>query len=87
MLRRLARTRALSAEHADTALAYHLALPLTLHEIRPMAVRIWSLRENFGPNDACYVALAEALGARFLTTDGSLARATAQHTDVEVLGL
>jgi len=41
---------------------------------------------NFTPYDAAYVALAEALRARLLTVDGGLARATRQHTVVEVVG-
>ena len=37
--------------------------------------------------DAAYVALAEALEAPLLTLDGSLARATARHTGLVVVGL
>jgi predicted nucleic acid-binding protein len=39
------------------------------------------------PYDACYVALAEALGAPLLTVDGGLAEAAVRHADVEVVGL
>lgn len=38
--------------------------------------RIWSLRHNVVPYDACYVALAEALGLPLFTLDRRLAAST-----------
>jgi predicted nucleic acid-binding protein len=43
------------------------------------------LRSNFSTYDACYVALAEALGAEVLTADERLARAVRAHTAVGVV--
>jgi len=39
--------------------------------------RAWELRYNLSAYDACYVALAEVLGARLVTADQSLVRAPA----------
>lgn len=85
-VRSLARAQILPDARADQALALYLDLPLARHDHRALLGRVWSLRRNFTPYDAAYVALAEALSARFLTLDGGLARATRQHTAVEVVG-
>lgn len=85
-LRSLALAQVLPAVRADQALALYLALPLARHDHRGLLGRVWALRMNFTPYDAAYVALAEALRARLLTVDGGLARATRQHTVVEVVG-
>lgn len=34
---------------------------------------VWSMKEFLTPYDACYVALAEALGAPFVTAERNLA--------------
>jgi predicted nucleic acid-binding protein len=44
-----------------------------------------ALGENFTAYDACYVALAETLGAELLTADGHLARAVRSHSRMRVL--
>ena len=41
-----------------------------------LARRVWDLRQNLTAYDACYVALAELLGAPLATLDFGLARAT-----------
>src|SRR5262245_41509593 len=41
----------------------------------PYADRIWELRHSVSPYDACYVAIAEALGCALVTKDQRLARA------------
>jgi predicted nucleic acid-binding protein len=84
-LRRGVQERRLRLERAAEALFDYRALPLTLHSHRPLLVRCFALLENFTPYDASYVALAEQLGAPFLTLDRRLARAVAEHTPVELL--
>jgi predicted nucleic acid-binding protein len=49
-----------------------------------LTFRIWDLRQNLTAYDAAYVALAEALGAPFLTRDERLASAPGIRTRVEV---
>jgi predicted nucleic acid-binding protein len=75
----------LSLERADQALAHYPLLPLTRHGHQGLLPRMLSLRSNFGAYDACYVALAELLGADLLTADERLARAVRTHTGVGLL--
>jgi predicted nucleic acid-binding protein len=42
---------------------------------RPLLGRAWELRSSVRSSDALYVALAEAMDATLITTDGRLARA------------
>lgn len=44
-------------------------LGMARHPVFPLLERIWELRENLSPDDASYVALAEALGCALLTAD------------------
>jgi predicted nucleic acid-binding protein len=41
--------------------------------VSPYISRIWEMRANLTPYDACYVALAQHLGCALLTTDARLA--------------
>jgi predicted nucleic acid-binding protein len=84
-LRRGIRLPELRVERAAEALSDYLALPLTLHSHRPLLARCFALFDNFTPYDASYIALAEQLGAPFLTLDRGLARAVAKHTHVELV--
>lgn len=52
----------------------------------PLLPRVWQLRDALTAYDATYVALAEALGARLLTTDARLDRAAGVRCDVVVVG-
>jgi len=75
----------LPPERAAQALEHYLLMPITRHGHQGLLSRILSLRSNFSAYDACYVALAEALGAELLTADERLARAARTHTAVTVL--
>lgn len=44
--------------------------------------RIWSLRENFTPYDAAYLAIAEAFDSTIITADKKFARAGAKFVSV-----
>lgn len=60
-------------------------LPLRRASHRPLLHRCWDLRHNLTAYDACYAALAEALDATLLTTDGRLSRAPWLQCRVEIL--
>jgi predicted nucleic acid-binding protein len=47
--------------------------------------RIWELRDNFTSYDACYLALAEALGATLITRDKALRSARLRRGNIEVI--
>jgi predicted nucleic acid-binding protein len=84
-LRRGVREQRLRLERAAEALSDYVELPLTLHGHRPLLARCFALVDNFTPYDASYVALAERLGAPFLTFDRGLQRAVSEHTRVELV--
>ena len=74
-----------SAERANLALDQYLLMPLTRHGHHGLLARVLELRSNFNAYDACYVALAEVLGAELLTADERLIRAVRANTAVGVL--
>lgn len=73
-----------SEDDARAALADYVAFPLARHLHPGMLDRVFELRDNVSARDATYVVLAEALGARLVTLDRSLARAVRRHTSVRV---
>ena len=75
----------IEAERASEALDDYLALQVTRHGHQRLLSRSLELRNNFSAYDACYVALAERLGASLLTADSRLAGAVRQHAAVQVL--
>jgi predicted nucleic acid-binding protein len=85
VLRRALRTGRLSADRAAQALGDYADLPLTRYGHQRLLPRVLAMRENFTAYDATYVALAERLGAAFLTGDLALARAAETHTDLMVV--
>lgn len=58
---------------ADQARADFFALTIARYEAYGLADRIWALRHNYTTYDACYLALAEAMGAPLYTCDHKLA--------------
>lgn len=75
VLRRWVVREWLPLARAQTALQDLGDLPLVHHDHPPLRGRVWALRERMSAYDATYVALAEALDATLVTTDGRLARA------------
>ncbi len=57
-------------------------LALVRHRHATLRHRAWELRDRCSAYDACYVALAETLGATLITTDARLARAARGLVDV-----
>lgn len=60
-------------------------LAVVVYATAPLIGRVWSLRDNLTPYDACYVALAEALSCVLVTGDRHLAGAPGVRCSVEVL--
>lgn len=75
VLRRAARAGQISEDVAALAHTDLMRLPIELYPYEPVATRAWSLRANLTSYDACYVALAELLGAPLSTLDRRLRRA------------
>lgn len=82
------RSGRLGAEAADEARLAFVELPINRYPTLTLLERAWELRHNFTAYDAMYVALAESIGTKLVTTDSRLARAAREHTAirVEVLG-
>lgn len=74
VLRRLTLSKQIGRARADEARRDWLALAMTRHEHTPLLDRMFELRASLTAYDACYVALAEGLGAPLLTTDQKLGR-------------
>lgn len=70
---------------SEEAIVDLMDLPIRRAPHRPLLRRCWELRHNLTTYDACYAALAEALDATLLTTDGRLSRAPGLHCRVETL--
>ena len=75
----------LTLDRAADAVIDLVDLPLTRHGHLASVGRILQLRDNFSSYDATYIALAETLDARLVTTDARLARAVRSHLDLDVI--
>ena len=83
VIRRHAASGALTRRQADNAVEDVLALPITVYPTAPLLHRCWALRNTVTAHDACYVALAEALGVALLTADAKLANAAGRSLPVQ----
>jgi predicted nucleic acid-binding protein len=83
VLRRLERDRQISPDAALTAMTALQLLPIQRYALAPLLPRAWDLRKNLTIYDALYIALAEALGARVLTTGQRLARAPRAKAEIQ----
>jgi predicted nucleic acid-binding protein len=70
---------------ATIALKDLVEMPMVRYPHLPLAPRIWEMRSNLTPYDAAYVALAELLGAVFITADRALALVPGARCQIEVL--
>ena len=75
----------ITARRFATAVDDLLLLPAERYPSRPLMTRAVELRANVHPHDATYVALAEMLACRLVTTDKRLGRASGPRCRIEVL--
>lgn len=85
-LRRMNRLRAITSAEGGQAVEDLRRLPITTTGTRDLMPRAWAIRSSITPYDACYAALAEALGAPFVTADQRLTRAL-RVTGVDIVYL
>lgn len=82
-LRGLLIGKKISTERAEHARDLFADTPKVRVPTQPLAERIWSLRNNLGAYDACFIALAEALDAPLITADAKQATASGHQARVE----
>lgn len=84
-LRRQVARGVLTASAGSSALDVWRQLAVLRHPMSALLPRVWELRENASAYDACYLALAEALGCGLLTADRRLARAPGSRCPIIVV--
>lgn len=72
-LRKLVRLEAIAAATARAAVENLVKLPISIAGTAALMPDVWRMRAFLTPYDACYVALAEALGAELVTAERDLA--------------
>jgi predicted nucleic acid-binding protein len=82
-VRKRVRAGDIPAARGAAAIADLEALALDRYPATRLLARIWELREIATAYDAAYIALAEALEARLVTTDERLARASGHRATIE----
>jgi predicted nucleic acid-binding protein len=65
----------LAADRAERALQLLAELRVVRHAVEPLTRTIWSMRDALTAYDAAYLAVAQNIDARLLTTDRALAAA------------
>ncbi|MDQ6799881.1 MAG: type II toxin-antitoxin system VapC family toxin [Acidobacteriota bacterium] len=75
VIRRYNRKHEMTDASAEDAVAIYSGLPIERHSHEVVLRRAWELRSNLTAYGAAYVALAELLDVRLVTTDKRLAKA------------
>jgi predicted nucleic acid-binding protein len=76
---------ALTAKQATNAIDDLLSLPVIVYPTAALLRRAWELRDNVTAYEACYVALAEALGCSLATADERLANAPGARCHIDIV--
>lgn len=84
VLRRSVRTGTMNGQRASQALQDLADLAIERVAHTTLLPRIWELRDNYTPYDACYVAVAELFHAPLLTYDARMAGAPGARCAFEV---
>lgn len=84
VLRRSARIGTITEQRASQALQDLTDLEIERVTHTSLLSRIWELRSNYTPYDACYVAVAELFHAPLLTYDARMASAPGARCTFEV---
>jgi predicted nucleic acid-binding protein len=82
VIRRLVLVGDVTVRRGRQALTALTDLALVRYPHRELLPRMWELRNSVSAPDAAFVALAEALDAPLITTDGPLARAHGHQATV-----
>jgi len=85
VIRRQLANGALTATRATNAIEDLLNLPIAVYPTAALLRRAWELRDNATAYDACYVALAEALGCPLATADQRLANAPGTRCQFDIV--
>lgn len=85
VIRRQLANGALTPAQANDAIEDLMNLPITVYPTAPLLRRAWELQDNVTAYDACYVALAEALGCSFATADQRLANASGTRCPFDIV--
>ena len=85
VLRRYESRGEISAQRGRLALELLAAFPIERYPHEKLLPRIWELRRNLTAYDAAYIALAEALGATFLTRDARITKAPGSRVRMELV--
>jgi predicted nucleic acid-binding protein len=72
-LRKLVRLEAIAAADAETAVENLVELPISIAGTAALMRDVWRMQAFLTPYDACYVALADVLGAELVTAERKLA--------------
>lgn len=72
-LRKLVRLEAVAAADAEIAMENLVELPISIAGTAALMRDVWRMQAFLTPYDACYVALADALGAELVTAERKLA--------------
>ncbi|MDA8371854.1 MAG: type II toxin-antitoxin system VapC family toxin [Nocardiopsaceae bacterium] len=85
VLRGLLQKKEITLAEAETARNDFSSLLIELRAHTPLLKRTWELRHNYSAYDAAYIATAEVLETRVLTTDARMSRGTGARCPIELV--